>query len=120
MTITREAEMQRSLKEVTTLADELRLVSLNLTVAHAKLRLTDEAFQAVNAQVREMLDTAARTSEKAEELKRRAAGATQATQDGSELGDGLEQSLDRIKELAEKIIVTVTAIKRGRSIDQRL
>lgn len=111
--------MSRSLREVTTLADELRLVSLNLTVAHAKLRLKDEAFQAVAAEMREMLDTAALTSEKADELKRRATGSTNSTHDGSDLGDGLDLALARIQELAEKIIVVVNTIKRGSSIDQR-
>ena len=120
MTATRETEMRRSLKQVRTLVDDLKLVTLNLTVAHAKLRLKDEAFQAVGSEMREMLDAANCTSESAAELSQRAIGEIHSTADGANLGEGLEVALDQIKKLAEKIIITVTAIKRGRSIDQRL
>lgn len=120
MTETRETEMRRSLKQVRMLVDDLKLVSLNLTVAHAKLRLKDEAFQAVSSEMREMLDAANRTSESATELGQRAIEDVHSVADGSNLGDGLDVALDQIKSLAEKIIITVTSIKRGRSIDQRL
>lgn len=119
MNTTRDGEIRRSLKQVETLADELKLVSLNLTVAHAKLRLKDDAFQTVSGSMREMLDTAATTSEKASQLAKRATGDLRAVEDGSDLGDGLELALDHIKELAERIILTVTSIKHGKGIDQR-
>jgi hypothetical protein len=112
--------MRRSLKQVRTLVDDLKLVSLNLTVAHAKLRLKDEAFQTVSSEMREMLDAANCISERVVELNQRVIGDFHSVEDGANLGEGLEVALDLIKSLAEKIIITVTAIKRGRSIDQRL
>jgi CRISPR/Cas system-associated protein Cas5 (RAMP superfamily) len=116
----READMRKDLRRLTGLIDELKLVSLNLAVAQAKLRLRDRAFQAVGSSFKELLDSAARSTERAESLIERAHGrSTELPPPDDEAGQ-LEVALETIQRLAERIVQTVEAIKRGRGIDKRL
>jgi hypothetical protein len=48
---------------VAEMVEEIKLMNLNLTVAHAKLRLNDSAFQTVGRSIQQLLDTASASVE---------------------------------------------------------
>jgi hypothetical protein len=113
-------KLSREVERVVALAEELKMLSLNLTVANAKLRVRDSAFHTVNASMSEMLDLASFAHDEAAFAIKKARGCKL---DGSELERmplDLDAVLDKISTLAEYIIRTVITMKRGPGVDQKL
>jgi len=105
---------------VAELVDEIKLMSLNLTIAHAKLRLSDSAFQAVGRNFQQLLDSAAAGVEEAAVTLKKSRGEN-LTDDETFIGQTeLESSLDRVKGEAEHIIQTVLAIKKTQKINRQV
>ncbi len=115
----RENELSTLIERVTLLADEIKLVNLNLTVANARLRLTDSAFQAVGGSFRQLIDTATDAHEAAELALKRARGTTLSDEEKHKIQRELDSNLERIQQAAESIINTVLAIKKGQRLDRR-
>jgi hypothetical protein len=120
MTAAREQEMTKLIKRVERLADELRLSSLNLRVANAKLRCRDSAFRAVNRDVNELLDSAAAAQAATATVLERSKVEQVGERDKYAKPAELDVYLHRIKELAERIVQTVVAIKQGRRVDHNI
>src|SRR5512140_3721019 len=95
---------------VAELVDEIKLMSLNLTIAHARLRLNDSAFQAVGRNFQQLLDTAAAGVEEAAVTLKRARGEKLTDDEQTESHSDLEANLNKIKAEAEQIINTVMLI----------
>ena len=113
-------KLSREVERVEALAEELKMLSLNLTVANAKLRVRDSAFHTVNASMNEMLDLASFAHDEAAFAARKARGGEL---DGSDIERKpleLDPLLNKIRTLAEYIIRTVVTIKRGPGVDQKL
>jgi flagellar biosynthesis chaperone FliJ len=95
-------------------------MSLNLTVAHAKLRLNDSAFQTVGRSFQQLLDMAASSVEEATIALKNARG-EKLTDDERFVGQTeLDSSLEKIKKEAEHIIQTVLAIKKTQRINRQV
>jgi hypothetical protein len=105
---------------VAEMVEEIKLMSLNLTVAHAKLRLNDGAFQTVGRNFQQLLDTAAASVEEANIAVKNARG-QKLTDDEKFVGQTeLNSSLEKIKKEAEYIIQTVLAIKKTQRINRQV
>ncbi len=105
---------------VAEMVEEIKLMSLNLTVAHAKLRLNDSAFQTVGRSFQQLLDTASASVEEATIAVKNARG-EKLTDDEKFVGQTeLNSSLEKIKKEAEHIIQTVLAIKKTQRINRQV
>ncbi len=113
-------KLSREVERVEALAEELKMLSLNLTVANAKLRVRDSAFHTVNASMNEMLDLASAAHDAAAHAVRKARGEKLDDGEIEKMPIELDALLDKIKALAEDIIKTVVAMKRGPGVDYRL
>lgn len=113
-------ELGKEVERVEALAEELKMLSLNLTVANAKLRVRDSAFYTVNASMNEMLDLASTAHDEATHAVRRARGEKLDSCEIEKRPMEIDALLDKIKSLAEYIIRTVVTLKRGPGVDQRL
>lgn len=105
-------------EHVTLLVDEIKLVNLNLTVANARLRLTDNAFQAVGGSFRQLIDTTTETQEAAEIVLKRACGENLTDDERDFMKRELDQNLEKIQRAAENIIQTVMSIKKGQRVNR--
>lgn len=112
-------DLTKLITKVAELVDEIKLLSLNLTIGNAKLRLTDNAFQAVAGSFRELLDIAADGAEEAEVALKRARGDLLTSEEKRRSQKELDSSLDKIKKGAEHIIQTVISIKKGQKINRQ-
>ncbi len=106
------------IERVELMVDEIKLVNLNLTIANARLRLTDNAFQAVGGSFRQLLDAATDTQDAAETALKRARGDELTEAERNAIQKELDQNLERIRQAAENIINTVLAIKKGQRINR--
>ncbi|MCX6830772.1 MAG: hypothetical protein NT028_01380 [candidate division Zixibacteria bacterium] len=105
---------------VAEMVEEIKLLSINLTVAHAKLRLNDNAFQTVGRSFQQLLDTAAASVEEATIVLKNARG-QKLTDDEKFVGQTeLDSSLEKIKKEAENIIQSVLAIKKTQRINRQV
>ncbi len=105
---------------VAEIVDEIKLMSLNLTVAHAKLRLSDSAFQTVGRSFQQLLDTAAASVEEATIALKKVRGEKLTEDEKFVSQTELDSSLERIKKEAEHIIQTVLAIKKSQRINRQV
>lgn len=113
-------EFIRLVDHVAELVDEIKLMGLNLTIAQAKLRLNDGAFQTVGRSFQQLLDTAAASVEEATVALKNARG-DRLTDDEKFINQTeLASSLERIKKEAEHIIQTVLAIKKSQRINRQV
>jgi hypothetical protein len=106
------------IERVSLMVDEIKLVNLNLTIANARLRLTDNAFQAVGGSFRQLLEAATDTQDSAEIALKRARGDALTDEEKQTIQKELDQNLERIRQAAENIINTVLAIKKGQRINR--
>lgn len=105
---------------VAEMVEEIKLMSLNLTVAHAKLRLNDSAFQMVGRSFQQLLDTAAASTEGATVAIKNARGQKLTDDEKSIDLIELDSSLEKVKKEAEHIIQTVLAIKKTQKINRQV
>ena len=105
-------------EQVTLLVDEIKLINLNLTIANARLRLTDNAFQAVGGSFRQLIDTTTETQEAAEIMLKKARGEDLRDDERDFMKRELDQNLEKIQRAAENIIQTVLAIKKGQRVNR--
>ncbi len=117
-TIPQTPDLATLVERVALLVDEIKLVNLNLTIANARLRLTDNAFQAVGGSFRQLIDAATDTQNAAEVALKRARGDEMSDDEKLYIQKELDQNLDRIRQAAESIINTVLAIKKGQRINR--
>jgi hypothetical protein len=105
---------------VAEIMEEIKLMSLNLTIAQAKLRLNDSAFQTVGRNFQQLLDTATASVEEATIMLKKVRG--QKLTDDERFGSQteLDSSLEKIKKEAEHIIQTVLAIKKTQRINRQV
>jgi hypothetical protein len=115
----RRDEFAQLIASVATIVDEVKLLSLNLTIGNAKLRLTDNAFQSVASSVRELLDLANDSSAEAEVALKKARGEKLSDSDRRYTQKELDRSLEKIKRGAEHIIQSVVSIKKGQKINRQ-
>ncbi len=113
-------EFLKLVDHVAELVDEIKLMSLNLTIAHARLRLNDNAFQVVGRNFQQLLDTAAAGVEEAAVTLKKARGEKLTEDELTQNQSDLEASLDRVKSEAEQIINTVLAIKKSQRINRQV
>lgn len=113
-------ELVKLVDHVAEMVDEIKLMSLNLTIANTKLRLNDSAFQAVGRNFQQLLDTATASVEEASIALKNVRG--QKLTDDEKLGDRteLDSSLEKIRKEAEHIIQTVLAIKKSQRINRQV
>ncbi len=112
------ASFAELVERVTLLVDEIKLINLNLTIANARLRLTDNAFQAVGGSFRQLIDTTTETQEAAELMVKRARGEDLSSDERDMIKRELDQSMEKIQRAAENIIQTVVAIKKGQRVNR--
>jgi hypothetical protein len=105
---------------VAEMVQEIKLMGLNLTIAHAKLRLNDSAFQTVGRSFQELLDTAAVSVEEATVVLKNARGQKLTDDEKFVNPSELNLSLEKIKKEAEHIIQTVLAIKKTQKINRQV
>jgi hypothetical protein len=113
-------ELLRLVDHVAELVDEIKLMGLNLTIAHAKLRLNDSAFQSVGRDFQQLLDTAAASAEQATTALKSARGQKLADDERPAEEFEMELSLEKIKKEAEHIIQTVLAIKKSQRMNRQV
>jgi len=114
------AEFAQLVEAISRLVDEIKLLNLNLTVANARLRLTDEAFKLASADFGALLDTTSVAQETAEIAVKKATGTPLADQEQRVTLTEMNMHLERVKLAAESIVNTVVSLKKGNSIDQEI
>ncbi|MGB5105540.1 MAG: hypothetical protein WBP29_05385 [Candidatus Zixiibacteriota bacterium] len=112
------ASLEELVERVTLLVDEIKLINLNLTIANARLRLTDNAFHAVGGSFRQLIDTTTETQEAAELMVKRARGEELTGNERDTIKRELDSSIEKIQRAAENIIQTVVAIKKGQRVNR--
>ena len=90
-----------------------------MTVANAKVRTKDSAFQAVSSSMGELLDDASAAYNESSSMLKKCRGQQDSDRNMDVKPKELDVYLDRIKNGAEYIIRTVVAIKQGRGVDQK-
>ncbi len=114
------AEFVELVDHVAEMVEEIKLMSLNLTIAHAKLRLNDSAFQTVGRSFQQLLDTAAASAEEATIALKNARGQKLTDDEKFVSQSELDSSLEKIKKEAEHIIQSVLAIKKTQRINRQV
>lgn len=115
---TSDESLLRLVEHVTLLVDEIKLINLNLTIANARLRLSDNAFQAVGGSFRQLIDSTAETQEAAAVLLKKTRGDKLDDDELDVMKKELDSNLEKIQRAAENIIQTVMAIKKGARINR--
>jgi hypothetical protein len=105
---------------VAEMVEEIKLMGLNLMVAHAKLRLSDSAFQVVSSNFQQLLDTATASVEEATIALKNVHGQKLTDDEKFVSQTELDSSLEKIKKEAEHIIQTVLAIKKTQRINRQV
>jgi hypothetical protein len=113
-------EFMELVDHVAEMVEEIKLMSLNLTIAHAKLRLNDSAFQTVGRSFQQLLDTAAASAEQATLAVKNARGQKLTDSERFISPTELDSSLEKIKSEAEQIIQTVLSIKKTQKINRHV
>ena len=105
---------------ISRLVDEIKLLNLNLTVANARLRLTDDAFKLTGNDFGTLLDTTSLAQETAEVALKKATGKPLDEDEQRVTLAEMNIHLERVKRAAESIVNTVVSLKKGNSIDQEI
>lgn len=105
---------------ITKLIDEIKLLNLNLTVANARLRLTDDAFRLAGTEFGKLLDTTGVVQETAEVAVKKATGEELSDEEQRVTLVEMNLHLERVKQAAENIVSTVVSLKKGSSIDKEI
>lgn len=116
----RHDEFIKLVDHVAEMVEEIKLMSLNLSIAQAKLRLSDSAFQTVGRSFQQLLDTAAVSAEAATVALKNVRGQTLKNDESSVCRIELDSSLEKVKKEAEHIIQTVLAIKKTQKINRQV
>jgi len=104
----------RLVDNLSQLVDEIKLLNLNLTIANAKMRLSDDAIHSVSGSFNELIDTTAACAEEAEVALKRVRGEKLEESEERYGTTDIDVGLDKIKRVAEYIIQSVMSIKKGR------
>ncbi len=113
-------EFTQLVEAISRLVDEIRLLNLNLTVANARLRLTDAAFKQVSTDFGELIDTTSVAQEVAAVAVKRASGKPLDEDEQQVTLAEMNVHLDRVRKAAESIVNTVVSLKKGNSIDRQI
>ena len=109
-------EIKHLAELISEMIDEIKILNLNLTVANAKLRMTDPAFEVVGRSFNELVDTAAVSSEEASIALKKLRGDKLSDEEARFVPKSLDTHLDKIEKSAEYLIRTVTALKKNQQL----
>lgn len=113
-------EIAHLLEQTARLIDEISRLNLNLSVAHARLRLDNPVFQTLEQSFRDLLDRSVNSQERAEAALRRARGEKLSDDEKTIVLNELDDNLDKIRIAAENIIGTINLIRKGQRFDAKI